>query len=133
MKLIRPFDYNTDVMAIIEDDYWKFEVVVEPAYDENQKAYEIIYLDIPLLDENAQRTGTVVVNENYLLKYALAVKDLDHPLLGITDRANEEWTFGPEEGTAHTVTEIKRRAVSIVLEEIIDYVEDFVFKQSVEE
>jgi hypothetical protein len=125
MRLIRPFDYDSDLLAIIENPDWKFEVVVAPL-DENQKLFEIVRLDVPLTEEQTRLNATVIINELYLLQILKKVMEDTKTYESMRDES-AEYTFGPEEATAEQVYKAKRRAVSIALEEIIDYVEAYVF------
>lgn len=125
MRLIRPFDYDSDILAVIENPDWRFEVVVAPA-DENQKLFEIVRLDVPLTEEQTRLNATVIINELYLLQILKKIMDDVKTYEAMRDES-EEYTFGPEEATAEQVFKAKRRAVSIALEDIIDYVEAYVF------
>lgn len=132
MKLTRPFDHDSDILATLEDDEWVFNIVV--SYDDpKQKAFEIIYLDVPITSEEDKKTATVIVSEKHLLETARAIQSLEHTLLKVYEENPEQCTFGPEEANAMMVFRIKRRAVSIVLEDIMDYVEAFMLDRTMEE
>lgn len=122
MRLVRPFDPDTDVLAIIEDDEWRFEVVVSSSPLE--KAFDIVYLDIPTTEEEPKKNATIVVSEQWLLSICKQITD---NMREDDDLAQQSfpYTFGPEEGNAIMMFRIKRRAVSLALEDLLDAAEEF--------
>jgi len=125
--LIRPFDYEDPRIAIIKKDGWEFDIMVAPATEED-KAWEVIEFTMPLTEPAECRTATIIINESYLIRKTKEIisdtKTFDSML-----EESENYTFGPEEATAEQMYRAKRRAVSIVLEEMLDYVESYIFSE----
>lgn len=133
MKLIRPFDYDSDTLAIFEDEEWKFEVIVSPDIPDLRN-FELFHVDVPTTEEDPQRTVTIVVNEKWLLEICqriLSAPQLDDEL--VENGNPETYNGGMDEMMMIQAMRIKKRAVSIALEILMEYAEAYILDKIVGE
>jgi len=121
MKLIRPFDYFGETIAFLEDEEWSFEVIVTPS-DPDGCLVDIAHLDVDTTDKNAPKTATVMVNEHLLIMTAKSVLVAERYFQQFEEEDEKE--IKSEQATIDDYG-IKRRAVSIVLEKVMDIVEEW--------
>ena len=132
MKLIRPFDNSNETIAILEDENWIFEVIVSPDIAD-LKMFELFHVDVPTIDKDAKKTATIVVNEKWLLEICEKITESPEFAEQFEERGDPEtYMDGEDEMLIITVMRVRRRAVSIALETLMDYAEAFILDQLIE-
>ncbi len=130
--LIRPFDSNDDRLAIIEKRGWKFDCIVATEEQFGDDAdLKILHVDVPLSEEEETRSAIVLINEAVLIDLTKRVIEMESLYFEKFGEPFDE-IYGSEP-TARTVFIAKRRAVSVVLEGVLDQIDTWISDKEYED
>ena len=129
--LIRPFDENDDRLAIIEKCGWTFECIVATQEQFDGDAdLKVIHVDVPLTEKPEKQNAIVIINESALVRTTRHIIEMENLYFEKFGEPFDE-IYGSEP-TARMVLVAKRRAVSIVLEGLLDELDQWIWDNDAE-